>query len=88
MPLTSGVIVACLGLTIVIAVHIVVIARWSGRIDGYITSNAERMNTMDVEIRRLRDARHEADGKIQRQEGMLREMQRLFDRRVPSATED
>ena len=81
-------VVALIGLIVVITVHIVVIARWSGKIDGYIQATAERLSSVDAEIRRLRDARHEADGKIARHEGLLREMRSLADRRVNTTMDD
>lgn len=85
--MTSGLIVALIGLIVVITLHIVVIARWSGQIDGYVKANNERMLRQDVEVQRLRDARHETDGKVQRLIGQVSEIQRLFDRRVQGAEE-
>ena len=61
---------------IVIGVHIAVIARWTGRIDGFMTASIERLEKAEVEITRLRDARHIADGMIQRHDGLLKEWER------------
>ena len=74
--MTTAIVISLVGLIIVIAVHIAVIARWSGRIDGYMLSMDGRMTKAELEIIRLRDARHLADGAIQRHEGMLREFER------------
>ncbi len=84
--MTTAIVISLVGLIIVIAVHIAVIARWSGRIDGYMVSMEGRMAKAETEILRLRDARHMADGTLQRHEGMLRE----FERRggVPRRTTD
>ena len=78
--------VSIIGLIVVIVTHIVVIARWSGQVDGYIRANNERLSAMDIEIKRLRDARHEADGRIQLHDGALREVQRVLARRWAEET--
>ena len=75
--MTTSIVVSIIGLIVVICVHIVVIARWSGKIDGYILSASENFRRIDSEIHSLRLARHDQEGRLQRHEGMLRE----FDRR-------
>ena len=77
MTLSGAVVAALLGLIATIVVHIVVIARWSGKIDGYIVASAENFRRMENEIEKLRAARHEQEGTLQRHEGLLKE----FDRR-------
>ena len=83
----AAVVVALVGLIVIITVHITVIARWSGRIDGYMVANDQRIATfmqatsqrfevVEGEVKRLRDARHIQDGHIQRHEGMLRDLDR------------
>jgi hypothetical protein len=65
---------------LVIGVHIAVIARWSGKIDGFMSAAALRFEKAESEIARLRDARHAADGIIQRHDGLLKS----WDRRMSS----
>ena len=69
---------------IVIGVHIAVIARWSGKIDGFMSAMGERIVRAEAEISRLREARHQQEGTIQRHEGLLKEWERRMstDRRV------
>ena len=87
-----AVVISMLGLIVVVMVHIGIIARWSGRIEVYIeASNARleayivainaRMEMSDREILRLREARHVADGILQRHEGLLVELDRRRDDR-------
>ena len=71
-----NVTVALFGLIIVIGVHIAVIARWSGKIDGFIIATMARISTVENEVTRLRDARHVADGILQRHDGAIEELKR------------
>ena len=73
--MTVSVVVALIGLIIVILAHTVVIARWSGRIDGYLSAASENFKRIDCEIGKLRDARHVADGKIQLHDGQVRSLE-------------
>lgn len=80
----TALIVSIIGLIIIIAVHIVVIARWSGQIDGYLRAATDNFHRIDEEIKALRIARHDADGTIQLHSGAIRNlelMQRSWDRR-------
>ncbi len=61
---------------LVVGVHIAVIARWSGKIDGFMSAMGERMVRAESEITRLREARHTQDGLLQRHEGVLKEWDR------------
>ena len=72
--MTTSIVVSIMGLIVVICVHIVVIARWSGKIDGYIMSASENFRRIDGEIERLRVSRHEQEGRLQRHEGTLNEL--------------
>lgn len=72
--MTTSIVVALIGLIIVICVHIVVIARWSGKIDGYISSCSDNFRRIDGEIAQLRVSRHDHEGRIQRHEGTLNEL--------------
>jgi len=84
-----AVICTLLGLIAVITGHIVVIARWSGRIDGFMQATEQRITKAEYEITRLRDARHKSDGEIQRHTGEIRDLQRTaFNRRVADERED
>ena len=85
--MTNAVVVSLIGLIVVIVIQIVFVSRWTGKIDGYMAANDERFRTYiatndrrvsqnEAEIIRLRDARHVADGKIQRHEGWLKELDR------------
>lgn len=69
----TAVVISLIGLMIIVGVHIAVIARWSGKIDGFITSALDRIERSEDEIERLRDARHSIDGTLQRHEGLLKE---------------
>lgn len=71
-----AVVVMTVALIITVIVHIAVIARWSGKIDGFIVSANDRILDAEKEILRLREARHHADGELQRQAGMLHELER------------
>ena len=77
--MTTSIVVSIIGLIAVICVHIVVIARWSGKIDGYILAASENFRRIDSEIERLRISRHEQEGRLQRHEGVLRELERRRD---------
>lgn len=86
-PISTSIVVSIIGLIIVICVHIVVIARWSGKIDGYILAASEHFHRIDAEIEKLRMARHDQDGRIQRHEGVLKDMERRrYARETPSET--
>ena len=74
--MTTSIVVSIIGLIVVICVHIVVIARWSGKIDGYILAASATFARIDHEIEKLRSARHIQDGILQRHEGVLREFER------------
>lgn len=85
--MSTAVILSLITVIILGAIQIAVIARWTGRIDGYIVAsdkrfeayiaaNNLRMEMHEDEIRRLRDARHASDGIIQRHDGILRELER------------
>ena len=73
--MTETVVLALIGLTVTIAVHITIIARWSGRIDSYMQTVMERIERVDEEILRLRNARHDSDGVLQRHEGTLHDIE-------------
>ena len=74
--ISTSIVVSIIGLIVVICVHIVVIARWSGKIDGYILAAAENFRRIDSEIDRLRLSRHDQEGRLQRHEGALKELER------------
>ena len=80
--MTNSIVVSIIGLIVVICVHIVVIARWSGKIDGYILAASERFNRIDDEIDRLRVSRHDQEGRLQRHEGALNELERRREPRL------
>jgi hypothetical protein len=72
----SPVTASLIGLILAVAVHIAVIARWSGRIDSYMQASEVRIQKAEAEIVRLREARHKADGILQRHEGLLGQLDR------------
>lgn len=69
--MTTAVVISLSMLIVVITVQIVMTARWTGRVDGYMQEMNRRMTDAELEIIRLRDARAVSDGIIQRHEGML-----------------
>ena len=87
--MTNAVVVALIGLIIIIAVHISIIARWSGRIDAFMQGVREDFERVEHEIARLRDARHVADGTLQRHDAMIRELNRRhYSRRSTDGDQD
>ena len=87
--MNTAMVISLIGLIVIITVQVVFFARWTGRIDGYVTASDQRFQAYIIaadkrfendedEIRRLRDARHTADGIIQRHEGMLKELNRRY----------
>ena len=78
--MTTSIVISIIGLIVVICVHIVVIARWSGKIDGFITAFAANFARIENEVEKLRAARHIQEGTLQRHEGLLREFERRGNR--------
>jgi hypothetical protein len=83
----TAVVISLIGLIVIITAQVVFFARWTGRIDGYISAGDRRFSeyiaaadrrfqSHEQEIQRLRDARHVADGAIQRHDGILKELTR------------
>lgn len=70
--MNAELVIALIGFIIVIMAHTVVIARWSGRIDGYLEAAANNFTRVDCEIERLRDAKHDASGQLQKHTGQIR----------------
>ena len=70
--LNAAIFVALIGLMVVVGVHIAVIARWSGRIDGLLLAMSADDIRQDEEIKSLRQSRHDHEGRIQRHESVLK----------------
>ena len=81
--ISTSIVVSIIGLIVVICVHIVVIARWSGKIDGYILAASEHFGRIDHELEKLRAARHDQEGRLQRHEGALRQLERRHESSSP-----
>ena len=83
--MNTAILISLIMLMIIVGVHIAVIARWSGKIDGYILAASEHFHRIDAEIEKLRMARHDQDGRIQRHEGLFKDMEhRRYARETPS----
>lgn len=74
--MNNAILVALIGLIMVVGVHVAVIARWSGRIDGYLQAAAENFKRIDAEILSLRQSRHDHEGRLQRSESVLKHYER------------
>lgn len=70
--MTTSIVIALVGLIVVIMGHTVVIARWSGKIDGYLEAAQRNFTRQDGEIMKLREAKHELLGKCQLHDGQIR----------------
>ncbi len=80
-PLTIGLLISMIGVIIVVGTHIAVIARWSGKIDGFFLAIQERITRDELEIEKLRSARHAQDGIIAFHNGVLMQAFPDLDRR-------
>lgn len=69
---------------VVVGVHIAVIARWSGRIDGLLLAMSADDIRQDEEIKSLRQSRHDHEGRIQRHESVLK----FYERRMTDRASD
>jgi len=82
-----AVVLSMAGLTLAVVVHIAIIARWSGRIDCWMRSLADRLTRVEEELGHLRDGHHDSDAVLQRHEGILQEYRQRSDVADPAAFE-
>lgn len=89
MQISEILSVALIGLIVAITVHIVVIARWSGKIDGYILAMTDSIRRLDGEILELRKVKHETNAKLQQQMALINLLEQdrrpQWERRTESA---
>lgn len=72
MTMNAAILISLIGLIIVGGVHVAMIARWSGKIDGYLLAATANFARIDDEIKSLRLSRHDHEGRIQQHDGVLK----------------